>query len=73
VRLVKVRARVVYHAPRWYVISRRLFLSPVTIAYYLIEPFNLVRRKAGYKTPGIEVHPEIAKTDLTEISLACPI
>jgi hypothetical protein len=53
---------------------RRLFLSPVIIAFYSPEPpQNHEGRKAGYKTPGMEVRPCIAKTDLTEISLACSI
>ncbi|MGO9557141.1 MAG: hypothetical protein ACLP2U_19225 [Syntrophobacteraceae bacterium] len=52
---------------------RRLFHSPGTIASYSPEPLNSGRRKAGYKTPGMEVRHEIAKTGLIEISLACPI
>ncbi len=35
------------------------------------EPLTLTGGKAGYKTPGMEVCPEIAKTSLTDVSLAC--
>ena len=46
---------------------RQLFLWPITIASYSPEPLNSDRRKAGYKTPGMEVRPQTAKIGLIGI------
>jgi hypothetical protein len=46
---------------------RQLFHEPGIMASFSPEPLNSDGRKGGYRTPGLEVRPEIAKSSPIQV------
>jgi hypothetical protein len=69
-RFVKIGAKVVYHARRYYVHVASAFLSPVTIASFSPEPRPTGWVGSELLTAGIEVCPQTTQIGLIGIFLA---
>ena len=61
-RIVKVGARVVYHARRWHVMLHRLFPSHANIESYSLEPVTRRCGGTGFTKCGEEVCPKSKKS-----------